>query len=895
MNGKTTVVLAAALLTAIALAAQPGFDPKDVVRRVRQRQTPHGDIPHFPIRTPHSGLDDGEFLIDTSVVCVPARLEQCSPAVAFDGSNFLVVWEDGRGDCSSIYGARVTLGGVVLDSDGVVISSGDAGRRHPAVAFDGTNHLVVWRDERSDSSSDIYGTRVNRDGIVLDPGGIAISTAPLWQDYPAVAFDAANFVVVWSDYRNGRTSDIYGARVTPGGTVLDPDGIAISTEGNNEYWPAVACDGANYLVVWQDGRNGPPYRIFGARVSHGGIVLDSAGFAVSTAEAEEQRPAVSFDGINYLTVWEDARGGHRGIYGARVSQNGAVLDSDDIAVSTASGFNNNPAVSFDGTDFMVVWQFWHNDTGGTHGARVTQSGHVLDSTAIAVSTSAVEQSMPAVAQGGAGFLVVWSDDRNRADYGDIYGTRLTPDGTPLDSNGIAVSTGANDQYEPAVAFDGTNFLVVWRDWRIGSGYDIFGIRLSPNGIALDSVSFAIADVAGDQYYPAVAFDGTDFLVAWEDWRNGLSDIYAARVAPQGTVLDPDGIPVSTATNRQYVPAVAFDGANFLVSWEDNRSGSHWDIYAARVSPEGSVLDPDGIPVSTAMNDQYVPAIAFDGVNFLVTWNDYRSGSYSDIYAARVTPQGTVLDPGGIPVSTATDHQYVPAVAFNGTNFLVVWTDYRGGSYSDIYAARVAPQGTVLDSNGIPVSTATNYQEYPAVAFDGANFLVTWEDYRNGDTSDIYAARVSPAGNMFDAGPVVRQEGDQLNPALARGPGNQMFLVYQGWAGTVGGKTYNTDRIWGKFGPFPGVAESRPPTAYSSQPLPTIVRGVLELPRKSGTVPAGLGTVPIFALLDISGRKVLDLHPGPNDVSRLASGVYFVSERLAVSGRRLAASRVLILN
>jgi len=29
------------------------------------------------------------------------------------------------------------------------------------------------------------------------------------------------------------------------------------------------------------------------------------------------------------------------------------------------------------------------------------------------------------------------------------------------------------------------------------------------------------------------------------------------------------------------------------------------------------------------------------------------------------------------------------------------------------------------------------------------------------------------------------------------------------------------------------------------------------------------------LLDISGRKVLDLHPGANDVSGLCPGVYFV--------------------
>jgi DNA-binding beta-propeller fold protein YncE len=45
----------------------------------------------------------------------------------------------------------------------------------------------------------------------------------------------------------------------------------------------------------------------------------------------------------------------------------------------------------------------------------------------------------------------------------------------------------------------------------------------------------------------------------------------------------------------------------------------------------------------------------------------------------------------------------------------------------------------------------------------------------------------------------------------------------------------------------------------------------------------------WTLLDISGRKVLDLNPGPNDVRALAPGVYFVRECSAVGGERSAAS------
>ena len=53
-------------------------------------------------------------------------------------------------------------------------------------------------------------------------------------------------------------------------------------------------------------------------------------------------------------------------------------------------------------------------------------------------------------------------------------------------------------------------------------------------------------------------------------------------------------------------------------------------------------------------------------------------------------------------------------------------------------------------------------------------------------------------------------------------------------------------------------------------LPTIVRGVLPVSLQ----PTADGSRPDIRLLDVSGRKVAELHPGANDVSRLAPGVYF---------------------
>jgi DNA-binding beta-propeller fold protein YncE len=83
----------------------------------------------------------------------------------------------------------------------------------------------------------------------------------------------------------------------------------------------------------------------------------------------------------------------------------------------------------------------------------------------------------------------------------------------------------------------------------------------------------------------------------------------------------------------------------------------------------------------------------------------------------------------------------------------------------------------------------------------------------------------------------------------------------------------------------GIEENQP-QASSNKLQATVVRGVLFL---NGDCPR-TGTVPKAALLDVSGRKVLDLHPGANDVGRLSPGVYFVREAHARVLRRVVVTR-----
>ncbi|UCG43142.1 MAG: hypothetical protein JSU73_00570 [candidate division WOR-3 bacterium] len=98
----------------------------------------------------------------------------------------------------------------------------------------------------------------------------------------------------------------------------------------------------------------------------------------------------------------------------------------------------------------------------------------------------------------------------------------------------------------------------------------------------------------------------------------------------------------------------------------------------------------------------------------------------------------------------------------------------------------------------------------------------------------------------------------------------------------------SDGVWlAKGEDVVGVAQQIPVVVPRSRDA-TIVRGSLSLPGSSSSLPTS-------SLLDATGRKVVDLRPGENDIRHVAPGVYFVrsagsGERSAVSVRKVVVQR-----
>jgi hypothetical protein len=315
------------------------------------------------------------------------------------------------------------------------------------------------------------------------------------------------------------------------------------------------------------------------------------------------------------------------------------------------------------------------------------------------------------------------------------------------------SLAASDaQTHPAVALDTVNmrYMVVWANQSDITGSDIHGALYNSDGSRFTSEDIIISAAYDDQKNPSVAFDGNRFLVVWQDENFSSSDIHGAlvRVDGQGNV-NKEEIVVTGAYNNQTLPKVVFRNTDYLVVWQDTRTGD-LDIYGTRVSVEGSSLDGSGVPLAPPTGVQGKPAIAVGATHSLLVW-EQDSGS------ANAKIRGTLLravdlTPGfDFAVGTGSNaRQTAPSVAFHAAsnNYFVVWSDARNtATGNDIYGTRVSSGGTVWDASGFPISNGPGAQLAPAIATAGDNVLTVWQDARDSSINDIFGNRLSADGGV----------------------------------------------------------------------------------------------------------------------------------------------------
>ena len=674
---------------------------------------------------------------------------------------YLVVWDASVGDVDggeNVYGARVSFAGELLDTIAIPINRDEGTQTEPQVAFDGTQWLVAWEDVRIDGTSDVYATRITTAGEVLDPDGIALGTSPGDESLADVASDGTRFFVTMA------LEGVHGVFVDADG-VVDPQPVSIlGTAGGGG---RVAYNGTHYLVLYYEDGAGATRVFHTTRVTPTGEMDTSVQNLLSSSSSSTIGDlAVASGGGAWLVSFIVSNG----VWTAPIA-----ADGTPVAAPAQAGVYTDAThlgLSYGGGEYVLLFNH-SSGTQGTQALRVSAGGVELENVMLWPSAEWWDVADLAIAFDGTDHFVAHARRSADASLRQVTATRLTTALEQVDDPTIAVGQTANSQTAADVAFNGTHYLVAWQDNREGRTVytEIHGSLLSASGSVSTPGGFPIAQAPGHQRPPAVASNGTDFLVAWRDNRTGSGALMFTGVRPDGTLVHPTGHFIDDTHLGLDPPAIASTGHDYLVVWNDSTHVAGALVDAAE-SPTVTPTTPADL--SFGVNGAN-PDAASNGTSYLVVY-DYEG----DIYAVVVDAEGKrVTENAATMVSAVTSTwEEQPAVASNGTDYLVVWQS----TSANIYGARVNGDGSVRDVVPFDIHALPTGQQYPQVGWDGASYVVTWRDVA---TWSVQAIGVDVSGEVpaVQAEPVTvsADTGHPTGPQVAGGDPTadhgQSLIVY----------------------------------------------------------------------------------------------------------------------
>jgi len=234
------------------------------------------------------------------------------------------------------------------------------------------------------------------------------------------------------------------------------------------------------------------------------------------------------------------------------------------------------------------------------------------------------------------YLLVWKEFN-----GDVNGQFISPSGTLVGSYftiGSNVSLKQSSLY--GLAFSDSTYLVVF----VKADTLLYGQVVSRSGVLLGGQVQISNNLAREV---SVAYDGTNYLVAWCDEGNGR-DIYGQFVSLSGVLVGTNFL-IDGGPYRSDNPlSMAFDGSRYLVAFHDqanNIDSTGWNLFGRFVTVSGIVQEKFTICDST--KDPGFPSISFDGDHYLATWTQ----------SVDLTLMGQFWPSAGIPVDA-------PFIIFN---------------------------------------------------------------------------------------------------------------------------------------------------------------------------------------------------------------------------------------
>jgi len=331
-------------------------------------------------------------------------------------------------------------------------------------------------------------------------------------------------------------------------------------------------------------------------------------------------------------VWQDGRAGAKGqIYFAPVDKQGARLGAD-VRASFTQGVSSHPAMAWSGSRWGLVYADDATGVAQLYFRPLDGSG-TPQAAAVRLATSTGASDWPDVVWTGTAFAVAYDDQRAGANKHDIFFQRVDASGQRLGGE-VRVTTDPARQSSPVLKWNGSEFGVVWTDYRFQPNREVYFRRLASDGQPLGA-EVRVTTNDADSAWPDLAWNDVDkeWAVVWHDSRDGNNEVYFARLDAQGQRRGPD-VRLTNAAGFSGYPSIDWNGYQYGVSWQDDRAAANKPaIYFAQVSAAGQKNGAD-LQLSNGTGASTYTTALWNGSTFAFCWRDDRDGN-TEIYFAYV--------------------------------------------------------------------------------------------------------------------------------------------------------------------------------------------------------------------------------------------------------------------
>ena len=441
----------------------------------------------------------------------------------------------------------------------------------------------------------------------------------------------------------------------PGAADWRGSGLPITALPGDQSSPRVAPDGSGGIyVAWQDGRALPDG---GLRL----IRLTAEGVVAPGWPAGGLRPG-------------------EGLLGEVVA-----LFPDEAAGAVLAGELERDA-------FCSHTRLWHFGTGADSLGGTSPNSAYYE--AVAPGDSGVVLSITYVEPGNCGVGMHRIFTASRIDDADSF---VWGNSVDLWSGQAGWAAICSDQAGGGYVLEDTGLIIQRLDstGAVAAGWPAAGHSISAT-VGSDGSTYLL--VPNTDHGAIVVWHGTG------SQPGDLPRLYAARVAAGGTTIVAEQQLTDDSSLQEGALAVPKGGGGAVLAWSNYLDGvGPAQVYAV-VLPAFGDLPRTSFPVAPSPWDQWLRDVAWDGATGgYVAWvGRNTAGDTTGLYVQRFT-SASVAAPGwpegGVRLCALNGGQVSARLAVSGGQPYVVWHDIRrtatdpGAGY-DVYAAKLTPDGTV---------------------------------------------------------------------------------------------------------------------------------------------------------------------------------------------------------